>query len=352
MSGATVATGFVFGLGSTLLSLAGCAAQGPVRAPAAAVVPAAGPGAAAPATAALAPPTERERALAVRLAETVKHLAVDVGERNIERSWNLATATDDLAVMLEKIGFSVRRQGVKAGQDVVQNLEVRIPGGARGGEAIIIGAHFDTAAGSPGADSDASGVAAVVELARALRESKPARSLWFALFVNGEAPRFGTEQMGAITYAKDVVANGIAISGMVSFNGLGAFSTAPGSQKSTDAFVEPLPTTGDFIAVAGGARAEAFLGEFAPALGQHATLPVKRVTLVQNPTTPFAGDYWAFETVGIPGVVVTDTLGARRPEAGQKTDVPDTLDFERMARVVAGVEDALRAMSDSATQVH
>jgi hypothetical protein len=298
---------------------------------------------------ALPPLTEEEQALATRLAATVEHLAGEIGERNIERAWNLASATDDLAVMLEKIGFSVRRQGVRAGDEVVQNLEVRVPGGERGGEAVIVAAHFDTAAGSPGADYDASGVAAVVELARALRESKPKRGLWFALLVNGEAPHYGAESMGALTYAKDVVANGLAIYGVVAVDGIGAYSTEPNSQKTPEGIATTPPSTADFVALVASEKSRPFADKVLPAFKEHSTFPVWSAFVAPtagDATTPVVGDHWAFEALGLPAVLVTDTGAARYPHRGQKTDTPKELDYGRMARVVAALKATLLSLAN------
>lgn len=327
-------------LATSCLGLAACApaaprpAESPV-APAAAVpaVPAGAP--------ALAPLRAEEKELASRLSATVSHLSGAIGERNVERAWNLASATDDIAVTLEGVGFSVRRQGVRAGEDIVQNLEVRVAGGEKGREAVVVGAHFDSAPGSPGADA-ASGAAAVIELARALRQAKPSRTLCFVLFVNGEAPHFGTDRMGALAYAKDVVASGLEVKGMIALDGIGAYSTAEGSQKTPEGLAA-LPARGDFVALLAGARSGDFAEAFFPAVQKTATLPVVRGTLSAAPSLP--GDHWAFEAVGIPALLVTDTGSLRSPHPRQKTDVPGTLDFDRMARVVTALEVALRELA-------
>src|SRR5438045_7211402 len=86
-------------------------------------------------TATLPAPTDAERELAGRLQKTVQHLSVEIGERNADKSWNLASATDDLAIGLEKLGYEVRRQGiVEADGAVVQNLAVHVNGGEKGGQ--------------------------------------------------------------------------------------------------------------------------------------------------------------------------------------------------------------------------
>ena len=281
----------------------------------------------------------------MRLSATVTRLASEIGERNTERAWNLASATDDLAVMLEQIGFAVRRQGVRAGDDIVQNLEVRVPGGEKGREVVVVGAHFDSAPGSPGADADASGVAAVVELARALRQAKPSRTIHFALFVNGEAPHYGTERMGALASAKDLLASGLEVKGMIAVDGIGAYSTADKSQSTPPGFAAALPERADFIALLAGARSSAFADAFCPGVEKSATLPVVRGILPEGAQS-LPGDHWAFEAVGLPAVLVTDTGSARSPHSRQKTDQPASLDFDRMARVVSALEGAIRAFAE------
>src|SRR5207247_6038449 len=100
----------------------------------------------------------------------------------MDKSWNYASATDDLARQLEKLGFEARRQGYAIGTDVVQNIEAKVAGGRHGDESIVVGAHYDTEHGTPGADDNASGVAGVVELARLFRDKKPNRTVRFVFF--------------------------------------------------------------------------------------------------------------------------------------------------------------------------
>src|SRR5262245_2341282 len=127
------------GMGVFLAACAGphAAGGGGPKAPVALQASAAPSMAAPPKESALPALTQEESEIEDRLRATVAHLSVDVGERNIARSWNLATATDDLALALEQIGYEVRRQGIVVGDDVVQNLDVRVPGGAHGGQTLV-----------------------------------------------------------------------------------------------------------------------------------------------------------------------------------------------------------------------
>jgi hypothetical protein len=321
------------GLVGLLLGACAPRASGPAKV----AIPEAAPEAAVPpGPPPLSPATPEERDLAERLRATVTHLAGDIGERNVGRSWNMASATDDLARTLEKMGYEVHRQGIViGGDDVVQNLDVRAGGGAHGGEAIVVCAHFDSAAGSPGADDNASGAAAVVELARLLHEKKTDRSIRLALLANGEAPYFGTEQMGSLVYAKGLVAEGIHVVGMMSLDGIGAFRGPPAAGSPPREVA--LPPGDDFIAVLGNEPSRAFFTDVVAGMRANVTLPIATAVLDEKSPLVSDSDQWAFWKLGLPAVVITDTGAARYAHHHAKTDVPAELDFERMARVVAGI---------------
>jgi hypothetical protein len=296
----------------------------------------------APGPATLSPPTPEEQELAARLRATVTHLAADIGERNISKSWNLASATDDLARTLEKMGYEVRRQGIVVGDDVVQNLDVRAGGGEKGAESLVVAAHFDTVVGSPGADDDASGTAAVVELARLFRDRKTSRTIRFALLANGEAPYFGTEQMGSLVYAKQLIRENSGVVGMMSIDGIGVYASIPSAQKVEAAF----PDTPDFIAVLGNESSRAFFDKVARSM-KNATMNVVAAVLPSQSPAISESDQWAFWKLGLPAVLITDTGSQRYPHHHTKTDLPSELDFDRMARVVAALARTIEELATS-----
>lgn len=330
-------------LGSVLCALgicvAACAPRGsaPPRAPASAI--------SAPARTAssesLPEATADEKDLAARLKATVVHLAVEVGERNMDKSWNYASATDDLARGLEKLGYEVRRQGYAIGTDVVENLEAVVGGGRHGDESVVVGAHYDTEHGTPGADDDASGCAAVFELARLFRDKKPSRTLRFVFFANEEAPYSGTEQMGSLVYAKDLVAHGTRVTAMLSLESIGFFSTAAGSQHYPPALAARYPTTGDFIAVVGNEASRGLTDTLTRTLKRSATLSVVGDVMPPDVRDASRSDNWAFWKLDLPAVMITDTAPFRNPNHHKPSDLPDGLDFDRMARVVFGLAKVL-----------
>lgn len=324
--------------------LSGCAAHGAeapvvnVAAPARATDAATGP-------ATLPALTEEQRDMAGRLRETVQHFAVEIGERNIEQSWNLATATDDLATSLEKIGYDVQRQGLVAGDAVVQNIVVHVAGGEHGGEAIVVGAHFDTFAGTPGADGDASGVAALMELARSFQPKKGKRSTYFAFFVNGEAPYLKTEQMGSLVYAKWLKEQKLDVRGMLDLDGLGAYSDAPPARPYPPGLSPPYPATSNFVAIIGNEASRQLLEQVTTAM-QRGSMPVVSNVVAEEQALASDSDQWAFWKLGLPALLVTDVAAYRYKDHQQKTDLPDKLDYERMARVVSALQATVAELVD------
>jgi hypothetical protein len=301
---------------------------------------------------ALSPATPEEQELATRLRSTVEHLSVEIGERNPGRSWNLASATDDLARTLEKMGYEVRRQGIVMGDDVVQNLEAKAAGGDHGGESVVVAAHFDTVNGSPGADA-VTGAAAIVELARFFQEGGPegkprrtSRTVRFVLLSNGAAPNLATDHAGSLVYGKDLVTQGATVAGAFCLAGLGAYSTVDKSEHGTPDLLPLLPDKADFIAVVGTDANHDWFDRASVGM-KSATLNVTSFVVGKDSPIVHDSDCGAFSLLGFPLVVVTDTGPLRYPHHEKPTDLPKELDFDRMARVVAGLMRTVDAVAKS-----
>src|SRR5262249_51776650 len=131
----------------------------------------------------------------------VRVLAGLIGERNMARYAQLQRAGDYITSCFESEGFLVGEQSFAAGNRAVRNLETEISSRNDSTATLVVGAHYDSAHGSPGANDNATGVAALLELARLLRHSKPGLRIRFVAFVNEEPPYFQTESMGSRQYA-------------------------------------------------------------------------------------------------------------------------------------------------------
>jgi len=178
---------------------------------------------------ALKPLAAEQRPLADNLRGHVT--AVASREHNV---WNLP-ALEASAQYIERtlagLGYAVSTQRFESGGVEVRNIEVEAKGSGRPSEIIVVGAHYDSVIGATGANDNGSGVAAVLELARLMREEKVERTLRFVAFANEEPPFFKSEQMGSRVYARRLKARGENIVAMFSLETIGYFSDRPGSQR-------------------------------------------------------------------------------------------------------------------------
>lgn len=278
--------------------------------------------------------------------EDVEILATEIGPRNVNAYDNLIKAERYLETSLKEAGYSVQRQSFQASDRTVSNLEVEILGSDRTNEIVIIGGHYDTAYSSQGANDNATGAIATLELARRFAGTHPSRTLRFVEFVNEEPPYFQTDKMGSFVYAKRAKERKENIVAMVSLETLGYYTNAANSQKYPPPLNWLYPSQGNFVAfisnLASGDLARTAIATFR----DHAKFPSEGVAL---PTwIPGVGwsDQWSFWQHGFPAIMVTDTAPYRYPHYHTSDDTPDQLNYNGLARVVAGLEPVVAELAD------
>ncbi len=283
--------------------------------------------------------------LATRLRRHVERLAGEIGERHVLRPQALHAAERYIAATLRGLGHAVARQNYEAQGVDCANLEVTIAGGARKSEIVLAGAHYDTVPGSPGADDNASGVAAILELARLLRETQPARTIKLVAFVNEEPPFFFWGEMGSRVYARAARARGDDIRVMLSLEMLGCYADDPGSQGYPPLLKYLYPRQGDFIAFVSNLRSRHALHRAFEAFCASSDFPAEK--LAAPALVPGVGwsDQLSFWREGYPAAMVTDTAFYRYRHYHQPTDTPEKLDYARMAQVVQGLARALERLA-------
>src|SRR4051794_16805029 len=169
-----------------------------------------------------------EVALRDELKAHVQKLAGEIGERNVQRYAELQAAADYIERSLGEAGLRTRRDGYDLNGKLCENIEAEIPGTS--GEIFVVGAHYDSVFGSPGANDNGSGVAALLALARRFAHKPTTQTLRFVAFTNEEPFHFQTKLMGSWVYAERCHARGDRISGMISIETIGYFSEAKNSQ--------------------------------------------------------------------------------------------------------------------------
>jgi hypothetical protein len=281
--------------------------------------------------------TGEERDLQARLEGHVRVLAGEIGERNMFRYDSLRKAAAYISCRFREMGYSVRELRYSAAGKEAANLEVEVKGGGNGEEIVVVGAHYDSVAGSPGGDDNASGVAAMLELARRFRGKQPARTLRFLAFVNEEPPFFLTEEMGSLVYAREAKRRGEKIAAMYSLETIGCYSDASGSQLYPLPLNPFFPDTGNFIGFVGNLASGRLVRRSIETFRQTTRFPSEGVAAPEAIIGIGWSDQWSFWQVGYPAIMITDTAPFRYRHYHTATDTPEKLDYARMARVTAGL---------------
>jgi Zn-dependent M28 family amino/carboxypeptidase len=280
----------------------------------------------------------------------VEELAGRIGERNLWQFAGLRRAADYIDAEFRTSGYSSTRQTFDVSRLPVSNIEVTVEGSSHPAEILVIGAHYDTVGGCPGANDNATGVAALIELARRFAARPLARTVRFVAFVNEEPPFFQTAQMGSVVYARATQARGDRIVGMLALETMGYYSDTPGSQQYPVPEMAGLyPDVGNFIGFVANEESAGLLETAARAFSEGTSLPLQAAAMPAD--LPGAGwsDHWAFWQAGYPALMVTDTAPWRYPWYHSAGDTPDKLDFDKLAEVVNGLEYVLRELADGSS---
>lgn len=281
--------------------------------------------------------TESQQQLAADLRTAVTHLASGIGKRSIYHPKELAESALYLKEQLASAGYEVKEHSFPTKGSLTPNLEATLKGTSKPNEIIVVGAHYDTTQRSPGADDNASGCAALLALARSLKDKPQPRTVKFVLFPNEELPTGGTPEMGSWIYAKEARASGDDIKAMLSLEMLGYYTDAPNSQKYPAPLSSFYPTQGNFVAFVSNYDNRALVKQCVRAFRAGAPFPSEGAALPNFIRDVGRSDHWGFWNEGYPALMVTDTANFRNPNYHRAEDTPDTLDYERMARAVGGL---------------
>jgi peptidase M28-like protein len=294
-----------------------------------------------------APLSSDEVALREELRADVQKLAGEIGERNMSHYAQLNAAADFIEDSLSRAGLQSRRDSYEMRGQPCHNIEAEIPG-FQGTAAsspppiILIGAHYDSVFGSPGANDNGTGVAATLALARRFTTAKPKHTLRFVAFVNEEPPYFLSGEMGSLVYARRCKERGDKIFAMISLETIGYFSDAPHSQTYPSPGLGIFyPKVGNFIGFVSNLPSRTLLHRVITLFRKHAKIPSEGAALPGFIPGVSWSDQWSFWRYGYPGIMVTDTAPFRYPHYHSSSDTPDKLDYDRFTLVVSGMEKVI-----------
>jgi hypothetical protein len=268
----------------------------------------------------------------------VDMLAGQIGERNMSHYDALNRAADYIRQTLEHSDYQVSEDMYDIGGKKARILFATLPGAKNASEPFVIGAHYDSVEGSPGANDNASGVAAVLELARIMKNELPGRPVIFAFFPNEEPPYFQTKQMGSLVFARNFHQGIEKFKGMMAVETVGYYTDQPGSQRYPAVIGSMYPNTGSFIGFVANTKSRDLLDNAIMEFRLKTHFPSEGASLPGFVKGVGWSDQWSFWQIGVPAIMVTDTAVFRYPYYHRPEDTPDKLDYDRMARVVLGLK--------------
>ena len=289
--------------------------------------------------------------LADRLRAHVQRLAGDIGERNVWHPDALHAAANYIRKEWHNQGYDVAAQRYTAYDITSENLEVVRPGIERPGEIILIGAHYDSVRGSPGANDNASGTAALLEIGRALADASLQRTVRLVAFVNEEPPFFYWGEMGSGVYAKAARSRGDDIRVMMSLEMLGAYSNAPSSQSYPPIIGWFYPDRANFIAFVSNIASRMQLKRTVEAFRKNSAFPSEYLAIFSIVPGVSWSDQLSFWREGYQALMVTDTAFNRYPYYHTAQDTPNKLDYTSMAQVVKGLTGTIIALANDEAEM-
>ncbi len=290
--------------------------------------------------------SQAEQVIEANVSRHIAMLATTIGERNAWQYDNLLRAAEYIENEFLNSGLKVRSIAYEASGKQFRNVEAEIRGLGEAPEVVVVGAHYDSLVGTVGANDNASGVAALIELARLCKAENFSRTVRFVAFVNEEPPYFKSPSMGSLVYAQQARAHGVRIVGMITLETIGYYTDEPLTQK----FPLPMmrlfyPQVGNFLAFVGSFRHAELLRSSLMAFRQSAHVPSEGVLAPGWLVGVDWSDHWSFWKTGFPAIMVTDTALFRYPYYHTSRDTPDKINYHSLARVTAGLHPVIRALA-------
>ena len=282
---------------------------------------------------------------APRLHAHVEMLAGTIGERNLWSYGALERAAEYISTQLRTSGYTPRRQTFELARLPLSNVEALLEGTTHAVESIVVGAHYDTVVGCPGANDNATGVSAVLELARRFSGRPQSRTIRFVAFVNEEPPFFQTAHMGSAVYADAARSRGERVVGMMALETMGYYSEEKGSQRYPAAIAALYPDVGNFIGFVSNLASVRLLLRARRAFRRRTSFPLQSAAVPAAIPGVGWSDHWAFWQAGYAAMMVTDTAPFRYPWYHTAEDTPDKIDYDRLAQVVDGLEAVIESIA-------
>jgi Zn-dependent M28 family amino/carboxypeptidase len=275
--------------------------------------------------------------------DTVQFLAGTIGQRSWKDLDKLAASAEFIESRMQASGCTTEQQHFPFRDNTYTNIITKITGTDPDcHEILVVGAHYDSCEGTPGADDNASGIAGLLELARLTKEKPLRRTVRYVAYCLEEPPAYGTRHMGSYVHAESLHDEGAKVFGMISLEMLGYYRDEKGSQYYPSSLFRPFyPDTGNFIAFVGNFSSQKFSNSVKSAFTSVSSFPIESLygfSIIPGVDFSDHRNYWKF---AYPAFMITDTSFYRNPNYHDSGDLPDTLDYDRMTLLTKALHETL-----------
>jgi Peptidase family M28 len=293
--------------------------------------------------------TEEEKGISDRLKDTCEMLALQIGQRSTAKPGNMQLARDFIEGKLSKSMLHPREKVFNTRGFTGVNFDAEIVGTGTQAERIVLGAHYDSEAYSPGGGDNASGCAVLVEVARELATRSHDRAIDIVFFDFGSARFAGSDDAGSHFWVDNLRHEGKKVAAMLSFDSIARFSDEPGTQGGPFPLSLCYPGKGNFLMFAGDIGTRTLVQTCIETMRGMNDFPCEGVTLPGLIPGMGNSDHYAFRQSGWPAIVVTDTGPYRNKAYGTPDDTADHMNYPMMAKAVVRLTKLVEKLASAST---
>ncbi|MBI1248505.1 M28 family peptidase [bacterium] len=280
-----------------------------------------------------------------KLVQHVDRLAGQIGPRVLAKPESIAATIEYIQSQWQEIGYEVRQEKYESSDGPAMNLVAEIPGRKSTKDVVVLGAHYDTVAATPGADDNASAVAVLLEVSRLLKQHQSKKTFRFVSFACEEAPYMSLDSMGSQFHARQAKLRDERVV-MLCLEMVGYFRDEPQSQQVPASIPKWLhglfPKRGNFLAAVGNWNSWQLSWAFRCGFKRGTRQRLFSICLPEKIQEIRRSDNSSFWDQGYSALMLTDTSFLRNANYHQPSDTPDTLDYDAMSEVALGVASAMK----------
>lgn len=279
------------------------------------------------------------------LKNHVTRLADEIGQRHVNAPHALHKAVNYISDEWSAMGYQVDTQNFSAKGVRCLNLVAERAGTDSDASTILVVTNYDSSKDCPGANDNASSLAAMLEISRIMRQYAPKHSVRFVALSNEKPPFVDTEKMGSWVYAHQARECFDNIKCVIILGSLGYYNEAPDSQLYPPLLGRIYPDRANYLAMASNLVSAPGMFRFNRLFKQHARFPSQMMALPNI----FSRHHWyhpsPFSVCGYKNFIVTDTGHCRYPFANSGRDTAEKLDYQSLSNVTLGLTHALADFS-------